>query len=74
MPKITNPRRTEASLPAFDERLRYRVEIAAKFLDQSRATTWKQIRDGQLRVIREGQRVFIPGTEIVRRSTIDCAL
>jgi hypothetical protein len=67
MPKITTPRAAQPALPPFDERLRYRPEIAARFLDQSRAKTFQQIRDGVLPVIREGRRVFVPGHVIVAR-------
>jgi hypothetical protein len=66
LPRI-KPRAAEPALPAFDERLRFRVEIASRFLGQSKATTWNQIRHGDLVAIREGKRTFIPGSEISRR-------
>ena len=70
MPKITKPRTAESALPPFDERLRYRPEIAARFLDQSRAKTFQQIRDGVLPVIREGRRTFVPGHAIAARCRV----
>jgi hypothetical protein len=68
MPKRSaTPAPAEAPLPPFDERLRYRPDVAARYLDQSRATTFKQIKQGVLPVIREGKRVFVPGHVIVAR-------
>lgn len=72
MPRVSTKPRVDSPqlppLPPFDERLRYRVDVAARYLYQSRATTWADVRDGRLQVIREGKRTFIPGSEIVRRS------
>jgi hypothetical protein len=31
---------------------------------------FKDLKEGRLRAIREGRRTFIPGTEIIRRSTL----
>lgn len=69
MPKVSiKPRPSEPPLPAFDERLRYRVEVASRFLGQSRAKTYNDLKAGTLVAIKDGARTFIPGTEIVRRS------
>lgn len=57
----------------FDERLRYTIPEASLLLRQSRAKTYIDIRNGNLRVIRDGKRVYIPGSEIVRRSTLAAA-
>lgn len=54
----------------FDERLRYSIPQTAALLQQSVAKTWVDVREGRLRVIREDGRVFTPGSEIVRRSTL----
>jgi hypothetical protein len=54
----------------FDPRLRYDVPEGAGLLKQSVSQTWIDIRNDRLRVIREGGRVFIPGSEIVRRSSL----
>jgi hypothetical protein len=66
----TKPRPSEAPLPAFQESLRYRPDIASRYLDQSRDTTFKDIKNGRLAVIREGGRTYVPGTEIARRCSL----
>jgi hypothetical protein len=54
----------------FDNRLRYSVPETAALLKQSVSKTWVDIRENKLQVIREDGRVFVPGSEIVRRSTL----
>jgi hypothetical protein len=73
MPRLTdNPKRPrpERAVRPFHPELRYRVWEAAAHLGQSEPKTWNDIRNGCLRVIREGKMTFVPGSEIVRRSTI----
>lgn len=53
---------------AFDERLRYSIVEASDLLRQSRAKTYEDIKAGKLRVIKDGARVYVHGSEIVRRS------
>jgi hypothetical protein len=53
-----------------DPNQRYTLQIAVALLRQSMSKTHKEIRAGSLRVIRDGKRVYIPGTEIIRRSTL----
>ena len=55
----------------FDERLRYAIPDASKFLSQSVAKTWRDIKDRKLRVIHDDGRTYVPGSEIVRRSTLE---
>lgn len=57
-------------VPFFDAQLRYTIPESAWLLRQSTDRTWKDIREGKLRVIREGSRTFVPGSEIARRSTL----
>lgn len=54
----------------FDPRLRYPIPTAARFLGISRASLYKHIGAGDIRVLREGKRVFVPGSEIARRSQL----
>jgi hypothetical protein len=56
---------------AFDERLRYDIPNASQFLSQSVAKTWRDIKEGQLRVIHDCGRTYVPGSEIVRRSRLE---
>ena len=58
------------SLPPLDPAQRYSIEESIDYLRSSRASVFADIRTGALRVIRERKRVFIPGTEIVRRSKL----
>jgi hypothetical protein len=58
-------------MKAASDRLRYRPDVAARFLDQSCATTFAQIRAGILPVIREGRRVFVPRHAIAARCRVN---
>lgn len=59
-----------APLPALDPAQRYTVEETIRYLRSSRATVYRDIAQGRLRTIKEGARTYIPGSELVRRSTI----
>jgi hypothetical protein len=56
--------------PPLDPLQRYTVPEANALLRQSNARTYQQIKAGELHVIRDGSRVYVPGSEIVRRSTL----
>ena len=60
----------KAPLPPLDERQRYTVDEAIRYLRSSRATVYRDIAQGRLLTIQEGARRYIPGSEIVRRSTV----
>jgi excisionase family DNA binding protein len=60
-------------LGPLDPAQRYNVPEAASFLRISRATLYTLITAGELRIIKEGARVFVPGSEIVRRSSLPAA-
>ncbi len=62
-----------SSLPPIDPHQRYQIEEANAYLRQSRAKTYIDISAGTLRVIKDGSRVYIPGSEIIRRSTLQSA-
>ena len=66
----TPPRKVRPALPQVDSRQRYTPEEAADYLRSSRWSVFKDLKEGRLRAIREGRRTFIPGTEIIRRSTL----
>lgn len=60
-----------ADEPSFvDPNRRYPVDQGFRLLGVSRSHGYSKIARGELRVIRDGRRVFIPGTEIVRLSTL----
>ena len=58
------------SLPPLDERQRYTVDEAIRYLRSSRATIYRDIAQGRLLTIQEGARRYVPGSEIARRSTV----
>ena len=49
---------------------RYSLDEASALLRQSLATTYAQLKRGELRVIRSGSRTYVPGSEIARHSTL----
>ncbi len=49
---------------------RYTIPEGNALLRQSNSKTFEQIKKGELRVIRDDGRTYIPGSEIVRRSTL----
>jgi hypothetical protein len=57
-------------LPPLEPHRRYTIPDASALLSQSRAKTFADLRDGKLASIRDGRRRYIPGTEIIRRSTL----
>jgi excisionase family DNA binding protein len=61
------------ALPALDERQRYTIPETCWYLRFSRAKLYMLIRSGEIRVIKDGERTFIPGTEIIKRSTLPAA-
>jgi excisionase family DNA binding protein len=62
---------TNKPVVALDPAQRYTVIEACALLRCSRGHLYKLINADQLRVIREGKRTYVPGTEIVARSRID---
>lgn len=57
-------------LPPVDPNRRYPLDQGCVYLAQSRAKTYNDIAAGLLKVIKDGKRVYIPGSEIIRRSTL----
>ena len=49
---------------------RYSVPEASALLRQCRAKTYQDIQAGRIRVIKDGKRTYIPGSEIARRSAL----
>jgi hypothetical protein len=65
-----NRRNLPQPVAFFDPQLRYSIPETAALLRQSVPKTWIDIRENKLKVIREGGRTFVPGSEIVRRSRL----
>lgn len=68
--KGKSPRTTPRPIAPFHVRCRYPVDDAALYLGQSPAKTWIDIKEERLRVIRDGGRTFVPGSEIARLSSL----
>lgn len=57
-----------AALPPLDPLQRYTVLETLSYLRTSRQSLYTLINDRALKVIKQGARTYIPGTEIVRLS------
>ena len=55
-------------LAPLDPSQRYSIPETASYLRICRAQVYKNIAAGQLRVIKDGKRTFVPGSEIAARS------
>lgn len=69
-PARRSTRTAAAPLPPFDPQLRYPVERAAEYLSVSRAHIFTRIKNGDIATIRDGRRVYVPGSEIARLSSL----
>jgi hypothetical protein len=61
---------SNAAQPTFDPRLRYDIPESVSLLRKSRAAVYSDIKSGRIKVIRDGRRVYIPGSEIARLSAL----
>lgn len=52
----------------FDDRLRYPIPEAATFMRISRAKLYQNISAGLISTVKDGKRIFVPGSEILRVS------
>lgn len=59
-----------AALAPLDAQRRYSLKTAAEYLAISRTTLYREIKAGEISVIRKGGRVFCPGSELIRHSTL----
>ena len=57
-------------MPPLDPNQRYTITEANAYLRQSRAKTYTDIRDGKIAVIKDGKRVYVPGSVIAERSKV----
>ncbi len=62
--------KTAAPLPTLDQQQRYTIPETCAYLRTSRASVYKLIANDSLRVLKEGKRTFVPGSEIARRSQV----
>jgi hypothetical protein len=72
---MTISRKKRRPVPAvIDANQRFEIDEGSAILRQSRAKTYSDIKNGTLRVIKDGARTYIPGTELIRRSTLPAAV
>lgn len=65
------PTPKHAAAPAvIDPNQRWSLAETNTILRQSAAKTFKDIKEGKLRVIKDGRRTYVPGSELIRRSTL----
>jgi hypothetical protein len=64
------PAAAPVTLPPIDPQQRYNIPETALYLRCSRAWVFHLIGEAELRIIRDGRRVYVPGTEIIRRSRL----
>jgi hypothetical protein len=57
-----------ASLAVLDAQHRYSINESIAYLRSSRASIYADINSGRLSTIRDGGRVYILGSELIRRS------
>lgn len=58
----------DSPLPPLDANQRYTYAEASAYLRQSRSKTFADVKNGTLRIIKDGRRTYVPGYEIIRRS------
>ncbi len=58
------------ALPPVDSNQRYTIPEGCLYLKKGRSSLYRDIDEGKIRVIRDGGRVYVPGSELVRLSTL----
>ncbi|HEX3915546.1 MAG TPA: helix-turn-helix domain-containing protein [Steroidobacteraceae bacterium] len=61
---------TPATLAPLDERQRYTIVEAIRYLRTSRQSIYNLISTGGIATINQGKRRFVPGSEIARLSRV----
>jgi hypothetical protein len=65
-----SPRARVTSLPPIDEQQRYTIPEASAYLRQSVAKTYVDVKVGKIQLLKDANRSYICGTEIIRRSAL----
>jgi prophage regulatory protein len=63
--------RERPTLPLVDVAQRYTIAEAIAYLRISHASVYKEINAGRIKVLKQGKRTFVPGSEIARLSRLD---
>lgn len=67
------PMPSPTSLPPIDPNQRYAISEAAAYLRICRPYVYKLINTKKLRTLRDGRRRYVPGSELIRHSTLPSA-
>jgi prophage regulatory protein len=69
-PKISVRKKSpeRQTLPPVDVAQRYTIKEATFYLRISHASIYKEINAGRIRILKQGKRTFVPGSEIARLS------
>jgi prophage regulatory protein len=59
------------TLPPVDVAQRYTIAEATSYLRISHASVYKEINVGRIKVLKQGKRTFVPGSEIARLSILE---
>lgn len=59
-----------STLPPLDPRQRYNIDESCAYLRVSRDNLYRKIRRGDVRLIKDGRRSYVPGVDIIRLSTV----
>lgn len=57
-------------LPPLDKLQRYTIPESAQYWRCSRAYVYQLIARGEIRILKDGKRSYVPGSEIARRSAV----
>jgi hypothetical protein len=57
-------------LPPLDPNQRYEIGEALAYLRTSRAHFYEKVATGQVRLIKDGRRSYVPGSELIKLSRI----
>ncbi len=63
----------QAPLPPLDARQRYSVDEGIVYLRESRSRLYEKIASGELKIIKDGGRTYVPGSELIRLSRLNSA-
>ncbi len=63
----------QAPLPPLDARQRYSVDEGIVYLRESRSRLYEKIASGELKIIKDGRRTYVPGSELIRLSRLNSA-
>ncbi len=61
---------TISALPPIDPQQRYTIHEGIAYLRSSRKTFYEDVRAGRVKLIKDGRRSYVHGTELIRRSAL----